>query len=273
MSETAALPDLDAPYPLSKDQVDAYQTNGHITLHQVATAEEVGAYRRVINEAVERLNTERRSLDERDTYGKAFLQIINLWVNDEAVKRFVFAKRFAGIAAQLLGVEGVRLYHDQALFKEPHGGHTPWHQDQFYWPLDTDKTITLWMPLVDADESMGVMQFASGSQSEGFLGHIGISDESEATFKQFVADKGFALTSAGSLAAGDATFHNGWTLHCAPANQTDRMREAMTVIYFADGARCTEPDNPNRERDLAEWLTGCQPGDLAAGPLNPLIYP
>ena len=38
--------------------------------------------------------------------------------------------------------KSVRLYHDQALFKEAGGGITPWHQDQHYWPLDTDRTIT-----------------------------------------------------------------------------------------------------------------------------------
>jgi hypothetical protein len=35
-------------------------------------------------------------------------------------------------------VEGVRLYHDQALFKEAEGGITPWHADH---------TIGLYQPL------------------------------------------------------------------------------------------------------------------------------
>ena len=44
-------------------------------------------------------------MEERDTYGKAFLQIMNLWVEDDAVKKYVLARRFAKIAADLLGVE------------------------------------------------------------------------------------------------------------------------------------------------------------------------
>ena len=47
----------------------------------------------------------------------------------------------------LMQVEGVRVYADQALYKEPHGGYTPWHCDAFYWPLATDKAITAWIPL------------------------------------------------------------------------------------------------------------------------------
>ena len=60
------------------------------------------------------------------------------------------------------------------------GGATPWHQDQYYWPLSTDQTITMWMPLVDVPSSVGTMTFASGSHRLGFLGSYAISDESEA---------------------------------------------------------------------------------------------
>jgi ectoine hydroxylase-related dioxygenase (phytanoyl-CoA dioxygenase family) len=81
----------------------------------------------------------------------------------------VLSKRFARVAATLLDVESVRLYHDQALCKEPGGGRTPWHQDQYYWPLDTDRTITLWMPVVDVPADVGSMTFASGSHRLGDL--------------------------------------------------------------------------------------------------------
>ena len=107
-------------------------------------------------------------MEDRDTYGKAFLQIMNLWARDEKVRKFVMAKRFAKIAADLLGVKNVRIYHDQALFKEPGGGPTPWHQDQYYWPIDTHNTITMWMPLVDINVDMGMLTFASGSHKTGF---------------------------------------------------------------------------------------------------------
>src|SRR5690606_4640792 len=143
------LPDLDNRYEIRDDQVREFERNGHLQTLDLLNEQEAAAYQRVISSAVDRFNDEKRSLDERDTYGKAFLQIMNLWRVDEGVKKFVLAKRFARVAATLLGVENVRLYHDQALFKEPGGGPTPWHQDQNYWPLATNKTITLWMPMVD----------------------------------------------------------------------------------------------------------------------------
>jgi len=263
------LPALDALYPVSEQQREFYARNGHIFLPAVLSPDELAAYRPAINSAADRFNTETRPIEERDTYGKAFLQIMNLWVQDPAVARFTLARRFAAIAAQLLGVEGVRIYHDQALFKEPGGGPTPWHQDQQYWPLDTDQTITMWMPLVDIAPEVGSMTFANGSQKVGYLGDMPISDDSEKIIADLIEERGFARHNYGAMKAGDATFHSGWTLHGAPGNPTPNLREVMTIIYFADGTRVFEPKNLSQANDLETWLPGLRAGDVAASPLNP----
>jgi ectoine hydroxylase-related dioxygenase (phytanoyl-CoA dioxygenase family) len=238
----------------------------------VCTPDEIEAYRPVIHDATMQDSRETRPLEERDTYGKAFLQIGNLWRRHETVKKFVFAKRFAKIAADLLGVDGVRLYHDQALFKEGGGGRTPWHQDQFYWPLDTDNTITMWMPLVDVPPEIGSMSFASGSQRLGYLGDYPISDEGEAALEKMLDEKGLEVDTHGALSAGDTTWHAGWVLHGAPPNPTGTLRAVMTVIYYPDGTKVSEPKSPSQEFDLKKWLPGLKPGDLAASEKNPLLY-
>lgn len=266
------LPALTSDYDLLPEQVDELQRNGHILLRNVASAEEVAAYRMVILVARERFGAERTPLENRDTYGRAFLKGLNLWPRDEGVRQFVLARRFAKIAADLLGAEGVRVYHDQALLKEPGGGITPWHQDQHYWPLDTDKTITMWMPLTAVSPEMGTMRFASGSHRDGYLGDMPIGDGSERKFDEYIRSRGYRIVPGATMQAGDATFHHGWTLHGAPPNATDRTREAMTVIWYADGARVKEPDNFNRRRDLERWMPGLKPGDLAASELNPLVF-
>lgn len=267
-----SLPALDSPYELSPEQIDAYQRNGHVMLRGLCSPDEAAAYGQVIREAALRHNRETRPLAERDTYGRAFLQVMNLWTVDPGVRAYTLARRFARVAAQLMGVPAVRLYHDQALFKEPGGGHTPWHQDQFYWPLGTDQTITLWMPIVDVDDTMGSMSFADGSHRAGFIPlDEEISDASEAFFDAHVREKGYPVSGGGAMRAGDATFHSGWTLHRAPGNVTDRVREVMTVIYYPDGTRVTPPVNAFQEADQRTWLDGLPAGELAAGPLNPLL--
>jgi len=264
---------LQEEYPLDASQTAQFQRDGHILLRSVAKPEMVAYFRPLILAARDRHGPKATPLEQRDAYGRAFLKGMNLWATDQEVSRFVLAPRFARIAAALMGVKGVRIYHDQALLKEPGGGITPWHQDQQYWPLDTSYTVTMWMPLVDVAPDMGTLRFASGSHREGYLGNLPISNESEATLDAFVHAHGFPVTQIPSIQAGDATFHYGWTLHSAPANCTDRLREVMTVIWFADGARVIAPDNPSRTRDLERWLPGLKPGDKAASKLNPLCWP
>jgi len=271
MNTTTQAPDLTSEYDVSQQQVDRFQANGHVLCKGLASHDEIAFYRQAILEGVEKLNTERRKMEERDTYGKAFLQIFNLWRQNDVLKKFVLAKRFAHVAAKLMGVDRVRLYHDQALFKEPGGGHTPWHQDQYYWPLDTTNTVTMWMPLIDITSDMGIMNFASGTHKFGSITSKEISDSSEDFFNNFVKEKKFNVGGANSLQAGDATFHAGWTLHNAPGNHSSKMREVMTIIYFADKTRVLKPEHDHRKKDHEVWLMSIPPGQYAASELNPLI--
>ncbi len=272
MGTVDAAVDLTSAYPLTPESIQDFQTHGWTLLRSVCSETEMAHYGEAIKRATIAHNRETRPLEERDTYGKAFLQTMNLWRLDEEVARFTLAKRFAGIAARLLGVDRVRLYHDQSLFKEPGGGHTPWHQDGFFWPIDQSQTITMWMPLIDIDATMGSMSFADGSQDAGIVENtFGISDASEAYYMGYIDGSGYPIRTSGPMRAGDATFHSGLTFHKAPGNPTDRVRAVMTIIYFADGLRVKSPANANQEVDLKTWFPGLKPGDLAASELNPLL--
>ncbi len=266
------FPGLDEEYRVSDNDVAGYQRDGHIVLRGVATRGDIDLFRPLLREIVQQTVAHQDRQGRVDDYSALFQQVTNVWSKDERLKTFIFARRFAGIAAQLLGVPSVRLYHDQALIKPPGGKPTPWHQDQFYWPLDTDKTVTMWMPLVDAARTMGTMSFASGSHREGALLREAISAEADRKFADVVAQKKFAVADY-ELKAGDATFHAGWTVHSAHANQSDRAREVITIIYFADGAKIVEPDTPNRRADMEVFLPGHGPGEYARSPLNPVLFP
>lgn len=265
------LPELDELVKIPEQQINEFRENGHTLTYGLLSQEEVAVYHNIISTAATKFNTENRKMEDRDTYGKAFLQIKNLWRNDENVKKIVMSKRLAKVAADLLGVENVRIYHDQALFKESGGGPTPWHQDQYYWPLDTDKTITMWMPLVDIDVDMGMLTFASGSQKNGSIFNYEISDESEQEFDKYVRDHGFEISRAKTMKAGDATWHMGFTIHNAPGNKSEIMREVFTIIYMADGAKITEPKSSWQQEDLKVWLMSKPVGTIADSELNPLV--
>lgn len=270
-TQVSQLPKLDNFVNVPAQNIQEFAEKGHTLVENILSPEEMAIYRPAIVDAADRYNTEKRKMQDRDTYGKAFLQIMNLWRVDEPVKQFVLSKRLAKIAANLMGVENVRLYHDQALFKEPGGGPTPWHQDQYYWPIDTNNTITMWMPLVDIDVDMGMLTFASGSFDKGSIFDHEISDESESAFDDYVKEKNFPISRAKTMKAGDATFHRGFTIHNAPGNDSDKMREVMTIIYIADGARVSEPKHQWQKNDHAKWLMGKPVGELIDSELNPRI--
>lgn len=265
------LPAINDPIHITKSKIEQFRKEGHTLTEGLLSPGEVAAYRGVVSEAAMKYNTEKRKMEDRDTYGKAFLQIMNLWRHDENVKKMVMSRRLAQVAADLLGVKNVRIYHDQALFKEPGGGPTPWHQDQYYWPIDTHNTITMWMPLVDINTEMGMLTFASGSHEKGSVFDHEISDESENAFDKYVEENSFPVTLTENMKAGDATWHYGYTIHKAPGNDSDKMREVFTIIYIADDAKITQPKNQWQEADLKTWLLSKEIGSLADSELNPLV--
>ncbi len=262
---------LQEPYALTADQVNFYQKNRFIKLRQVFDADTIAFFNKAISDRVEVMNTETKPLEERSTYGKAFLQLFNLWREDEIVKEFVFSPRMAKIASDLMQTTGVRIYHDQALFKEGGGGITPWHADQYYWPLNTDKTITAWIPLQETGLNMGPLEFSAGSHAIVEGRELEIGDESEVAIQQRLKVTDFKhVIEAFDL--GEVSFHSGWVFHRAGANQTDQMRKVMTVIYMDKDMVLKTPENKNQVNDWHTWCPGAEIGQVINTPINPVLW-
>ena len=255
---------LDDTYTLPANAPGQFSHDGYIKLKNVFDANTLSTFGKAITEATIRHNSQIRPLEERDTYERAFLQVMNLWRVDEMAKRFVFGKRLAKIAAALLQVDSVRLYHDQSLYKEPGGGFTPAHADQFYWPLSSDKTVTAWIPLQPVTDDMGPLGFYKGSHYEDFGRDFEISDESEAKITAAMEKMNFEFD-VSSFDFGDVSFHSGWTFHRAGPNMSKSPRSVMTVIYMDANMRVREPVNNAQRNDLAQWLPGLKPGGPGLG--------
>jgi hypothetical protein len=82
-----------------------FQKNGHVFLENVLPEDELKPYREAIRAWAVDFKKNQKPMEERDTYGKAFLQMMNLWEENELIKQFSLAKRFGKIAAELLGVK------------------------------------------------------------------------------------------------------------------------------------------------------------------------
>src|SRR2546423_15556381 len=105
-----SLPDLSREYPISEDQIAQYRRDGHIFLPGVCTPEEIAAHRKVFQDVVHKYHPAPPPLEERDIFHQAFLSATNTFVRYPETRPFLFARRFAKIAAELTGVGGVRIY-------------------------------------------------------------------------------------------------------------------------------------------------------------------
>jgi ectoine hydroxylase-related dioxygenase (phytanoyl-CoA dioxygenase family) len=265
------LKSMNESYPIDQNHIDFYKNNGFIKLKQVYSQEEIDYLNEVITTEVNTLNKQVLAMDQRDTYGKAFLQIMNIWKNSELVKEIVFGKKLAKIATELMEVTGVRLYHDQALYKEPNGGHTPWHADQYYWPLASDKTVTAWIPLQNTPLEWGPLEYSAGSDQLIDGRDKEISDESQQFLETALKNKGFVHV-VEPFDLGEVSFHKGWLYHRAGPNKTNQMRKVMTVIYMDKDMKLKAPENKNQQNDWESWCPGAIIGQTVDSPLNPILY-
>ncbi|HUM46587.1 MAG TPA: phytanoyl-CoA dioxygenase family protein [Chitinophagales bacterium] len=268
---TSIVSSLQRPYLLTAEQIAFYRQHRNIKLKQVLNEETLHYYANIISEKVNEMNKETRSLEERSTYGKAFIQLFNLWRTDERIKALVFSKRLAKIAADLMECDGARLYHDQALFKEPGGGITPWHADQYYWPLETDKTITAWIPLQATPLEMGPLEFSAGSHQITEGRELKIGDDSEIAIQQTLRVTDFRHVTE-AFDAGEISFHSGWVFHRAGANNSRETRKVMTVIYMDQDMKLKQPENDNQWNDWNTWCPGAKVGEVINSSLNPLLF-
>lgn len=224
---------MKSDYNLTSSQIADYQRDGFIKLQQVITGDELTAMRDAVAAAVRQESAQEDPAREKSSYEQIFIQKVNLWTRHDAVKPFILHPRFATLATQLSGRK-LRLWHDQALFKEPHtGAKTPWHQDTHYWPHTQKKDqLTIWIALRDATIHNGCMSFIPGTHLLTDIEPVNLGDPQE-LYDVAPQTKGIKPVTC-ELKAGDCTFHNGLTFHYAGPNRSDTMREAMAIIYMPD---------------------------------------
>jgi ectoine hydroxylase-related dioxygenase (phytanoyl-CoA dioxygenase family) len=266
----STLREIDSPFLLEPKVTEQFTEQGFVHLKRVLSSQSVATYEQEIDQKVVDLNTMHLRLEERSTYDKAFLQVGNLWRQSDLVREFVFCRRLADIARALLGVGHVRLYQDQALYKEPGGGVTPWHADQYYWPFSSDRVCTAWVPLQATPAKMGPLEFAAGSHRFDLGRDLAISDDSEALLQKVLSEQDFTIVSE-PYGLGDVSYHLGWTLHHAQPNHSVSPRRVMTIVYMDAKITVAEPVNDHQRTDLAELMPGASIGSVPDTPLNPVL--
>ena len=167
---------------LTQDQIDSYQQNGFVVLHDFLTPKELETWRQAVDAAVRRRGKQRMFNQEEDEdreesyYDYVFVQRVNLWQDSLDVRRLILDPRLGKMASDLAGVEGVRIWHDQALIKQPWANPTGWHLDNPYWSYSSRETLSLWVALDDATLQNGCLYFLPGSHKTATYDNASIGE-------------------------------------------------------------------------------------------------
>ena len=224
---------------ISAEQIAFYRENGFVAIDDFLDSDELETWRAHVGEAVanrgKRKLADGSSMEEDNYYARVFAQRINLWTDHAGMRELMLDSRLGEMAAQLAGVDGIRIWHDQALIKPPWGNPTAWHLDNPYWSFYSRDAISIWVALDDVTRDNGCLYFLPGSHLSATYDNVGIGSNISDLFNaypQWIEREAAAV----EMKAGGCSFHNGLVAHGAGANMTPYHRRAMTCAYMPDGS-------------------------------------
>lgn len=255
--------ELAEPYPLQDVDAERFRREGYVKLREVLSPAALAAAR----EEVARLAAEGPGAGT-----SGFLSLDMMWQSSGVLRLFALAPRLGRLAADLLAVADVRLYHDNVLAKDPGCGRTPWHFDAHHFPIDSRDIVTSWIPLQEIPREMGPLQFARGIDTWKLADDVAFN-AADASYDRGV-DEAFREhevdVDASPFALGEMSFHHAYCFHAAGPNGTDGQRAVMASTYFADGAPVVaEPTMVSG--DWAQFIPGAVPGERIDTPMNPVV--
>ncbi len=254
---------------LAPELIVDFRRQGFVVVPDLLTAGELARYGAAVDEGVARRSRhDARALAEKSRYEQSFTQCQNLWEDCADVRPLTFHPRIAETAARLLGVDAVRLWHDQALYKEAGGRETDPHQDQPYWPIVEPDTITAWIPLDGSTLANGAMGYLPGSHRLGLREFVDIfsgAGEDPLARRELEGMEPVWV----EVPAGAVAYHHGLTFHLAGPNTTGTVRRVHTAIYFADGSTRGEGRYPHPSVERA----GIAMGAAIASDVTPIAWP
>lgn len=258
---------------ISDEQIASYRDDGFTVLRGFLNADEVAELRQSMLDAIATMGKSRiagpgAKLVEGDAYfDRVYTQRLNLWRINDVVRRYLHDPALGRLLCRLEGVEAMRVWHDQALIKEPFANPTTLHLDDPYWSFYSRHAISIWIALEDATPENGCLCFIPGSHKIASTGNVGQSEEFGSLLLLYPEMRTIRPVVA-PMKAGDCSFHNGLTAHGAGVNMTIDRRIAMTCAYMPDGSSFNGIQNVLPD----SYFSSLKVGDLLdSADFNPLV--
>ena len=174
---------------LTDEQIASYREHGFLVIEGFLNATELRHWQTTTDDAVlERLRTHSGITNQSDPdsyYAQVFTQCLKLSETHDAMRDIMHDSRLGEMAGRLAGVDGIRIWHDQALIKPPFGNPTAWHLDNPYWSFSSRDALSLWVALDDATLGNGALWYIPGSHRSARFETVGIGEQLAGLFKAY----------------------------------------------------------------------------------------
>ena len=185
-----------------------------------------------------------RSYQPKDGSAPFFQDFCN-WQRIAVFRDFIFESPAAELAAGLMGSNIARFFHDHILVKQPGSSTvTPWHQDQPYYCVAGEQTVSFWTPLDPVSRAVTLECVAgshrwnsAGFRPQRFDGSPLYPRDDFAELPDIDAQRAELTIRGWEVEPGDAVAFDFRTVHGAPANTATTSRRVFSHRWVGADAR------------------------------------
>ncbi|MDY6783615.1 MAG: phytanoyl-CoA dioxygenase family protein [Cyanobacteriota bacterium] len=257
--------ELAEPYSISEHEIQTFQTESYLRIKKFLNPGGLCLLRQELKQLFEQHYT----FDPNRQFSSKEM----MWLESDIAKEFVLSQRLGKLAAELLQVSSVRIYHDDFLCKEPGGGRTPWHYDGHHYPIASSNVGTMWIPLQPTPKEMGSLELAKGMSTYKRVEEIPFdkfSQGQDRAIGEMLQGRGITIDRE-PFQLGEISFQHCLNVHGAGANCTTQQRIAFGISYFENGASVIS--SPTLiSGDWQKFMPGIQPSEPISSPYNPIVY-
>ena len=230
---------------ITQNQINDFQENGVVLLK--------GAFKDYVENARQAIEENKRNPSWRErTYhpedgGAPFFQDYVVWNQFDGYRALVKDSGMAKMAARLMQSKSARIFHDHILVKEPGNSVvTPWHQDQPYYLVEGQQTVSFWVPLdpVPRDRTIeyiaGSHKWDKNFRPDRFDGTPLFENDTSEQVPDVDAQRDQLDIVGWAVEPGDAVAFSFRTLHGAPANASPTRRRVVSMRWVGDDAKFIE---------------------------------
>eukprot|EP00911_Craspedida_sp_UC1_P001361 UC1_evm2s1026 len=239
-------------------RAEAFKRDGYVVVRNFLSVAEVNEIRQNVSRFVSEVVPEApkgTAMYEDPSRPESIKRLVNMFAHDAYFAELAEDRRFAELASQLLGEPARR--ENMQWFNKPAGLGTPTppHQDGFYFMLEPNHALTMWLALDVADRENGCLFYLPGSNQKGMRPHaksdvVGFSQGLASYTAEDVAAEVYVCAQPGDLLV-----HHCLTVHGAGPNVTaERHRAGLGLIYYAQAAKHDVERAKKYQQELyAQW--------------------